>query len=242
MKKKVLCKDQRNDLVSKLTNLFKGVEAEEIDDAVEEAKRKVSIEISEERKRELGELFDSQVEILKSRGCPKAILESFQDKRDEVLNKAAEMEIPEGNIPFIPVIPRSYMTIYGLMPMVRNDEKVGYTYLDPNELSDVVETPDKPYFMFNVEDGRDMLGKSPEKAEKLIKKKERSCLTDNEGIALCIQSDVLLSHNVDCTGSRYEQGDGVPIVYLDGGKPRLSSLDLDSSHGSWGSASCEERS
>jgi len=115
------------------------------------------------------------METLKSRGCPQAILEAFGNQRNAVLSKTAEMEILEGHIPFVPVIPRTYMGVYGLMPMVRNGDEVGYTYLDPKEITDKVETPKGPYFIYDVEDGKEMLGDSPKKAEKLIKEQNRSC-------------------------------------------------------------------
>jgi len=242
MTKKELCKDQREGLIAKLTAFFKGLEVEVIDDVVAEAKKQATAETVEERKNGLTKLFDSQMETLKSRGCPQAILEAFQNLRDAVLSKAAEMEIPKGHIPFVPVIPRIYMGVYGLMPMVRNGEKVGYTYLDPNEITDQVETPKNPYFIYDVENGKDMLGKSPEKAEKLITEQKRSCLTDDEGIAVCIHTNVLSEHYVDCTGSRYKRVDRVPIVYLGGGGPRLDWVSFGHSSDGWGSASCRSRS
>ncbi len=181
---------------------------------VAEAKKQATAETVEERKNGLAKLFDSQMETLKSRGCPQAILEAFQNQRDAVLSKAAEMEIYEGHIPFVPVIPRIYMGVYGLMPMVRNGEKVGYTYLDPNEITDQVETPKNPYFIYDVEDGKDMLGKSPEKSEKIITEQKRSCLTADEGIAVCTHTNVLSEHYVDCAGSHYRRADGVPRVSI----------------------------
>jgi hypothetical protein len=237
-----LCKDQREGLVAKLSAFFNGLETEVIDDVVAEAKKQASAESAEERKRGLGKLFDSQMETLKSRGCPQAILEAFQDKKSEVLGKAAEMEIGEGHIPFIPVIPRAYLGIYGLMPMVRHGDKAGYTYLDPNEITDNVKTPKGPYFIYDVEDGRDMLGKSPEKAEKLIKNQGRSCLTADEGVALCAQTSVLSEHYVDCTGSRYGRADRVLDVFLYDARPRLSWDYAGNSDDRWGSASCRSRS
>lgn len=236
-----LCKDQREGLVAKLTAFFKGLTAEEINDVVTEARQQATVETVQEHKNGFAKLFDSQIETLKSRGCPQAILEAFGNQRDAVLSKAAEMEIPEGHIPFVPVIPRSYMGIYGLMPMVRNGDKVGYTYLDPNEMTDNMEVPKAPYFIYDVEDGKDMLGKSPEKAEKLIKEQNRSCLTADEGIAVCVHKDVLSEHYVDCTGSRCGRSDEVPVVYLRDGRPGLSWSDADDSVDGWGSASCRSR-
>jgi len=242
MAKKELCKDQREGLVAKLTAFFKGLEAEVIDDVVAEVKKQATAETIEERRNGLAKLFDNQMETLKSRGCPQAILEVFQNQRDAVLSKATEMEISKGHIPFVPVIPRTYMGVYGLMPMVRNEDKVGYTYLDPNEITDKLETPKGPYFIYDVEDGEGMLGKSPKKAEQLIAEQKRSCLTIDEGIAVCVHTNVLSEHYVDCTGSRYESADRVPSICLDGDEPRLRWNYLFNSSVRWGSASCRSRS
>jgi len=240
MAEKELFKDQREGLVTKLTVLFKGLEDEVIDDVVAEAKKQAAVEMIEGRQNELAKLFDGQMEILKSRGCPQRILEVFQDQHDTVLSKAAKMEIPKDHIPFVPVIPRTYMGIYGLIHMVRNEDKVGYTSLDPNEITDKVETPKIPYFIYDVEDG--MLGKSPKKAEQLIAEQKRSCLTIDESIALCVHTNVLSEHYVDCTGSRYGRADLVPSIYLNDDRPEIGWDHLDFPDDWWGSASCRNRS
>jgi hypothetical protein len=241
MTKKELCKDQREGLIAKLTAFFKGLGAEVIDDVVAEAKKQANAETIEDRKNGLAKLFDSQMETLKSRNCPLAILEAFQNKKSEVLSKAAEMEIPEGNIPFIPVIPRSYLGIYGLMPMVRNGEKVGYTYLDPNEMTDNEEVPKNPYYIYDVEPGKVTLGKSPEDAEKIIKKQNRLRHITDEDIAVCVHTNVLSDHYLWSTGSRYEHSGRVPLVYLCDDGPELRWGLADRSFGRWGSASCRSR-
>ena len=250
---KKLCKDQKKNLVAKLKPLFHGLASDDITEAVSEAKKGNDLETIEEHKNILAKLFDDWMETFRVVNCSKVIIEMFLEQKEEAVKKMSEIwtemyagetlkSLADRGIYLgIPVVPRPYMTIYGLMLMVRNGENVGYTYLDPNKLSDVVETPDKPYFMFNVEDGRDMLGKSPKKSEELIKKKERSCLVDNEGIALCIHADVLSHHNVDCTGSRCKQGDEVPHVCLNDDRPKLSSDGIGYSHDEWGSASCRSR-
>lgn len=237
-----LCEGQREGLVSKLSAFFKGLTTEEIDDVVTGARKQANVEILQERKDGFAKLFDSQMETLKSRGCPRTILDTFQNKRDEVLSKATEMEIPQDHIPFVPVIPRTYMGVYGLMHMVRNGEKVGVTHLVPKEITDKVKTPKGPYFIYDVEDGKDMLlGRSPKKAEKLIKKQNRSCLTVDEGIAMCVHSNVLTVHYVDCTGSRYLRARCAPNVYLYDGLPKLDWSYLGDSADRWGSASCRSR-
>ncbi len=76
--------------------------------------------------------IERQMKTLRARQCPEVICEILERQRNTVLAKAAA-EIPEEHIPFVPVIPRSYLGIYGLMPMVMSGDKVGYTYLNPNE-------------------------------------------------------------------------------------------------------------
>jgi len=242
MTKKELCKDQREGLIAKLTAFFKGLGVEVIDDVVAEAKKQANAETVEDRKNGLAKLFDSQMETLKSRNCPQTIIEAFQNKKPEVLSKAVEMEVPEGNIPFVPVIPRSYMGIYGLMPMVRNGDKVGYTYLDPNEITDnEEEIPKNPYYIYDVEPGKATLGKSPEDVEKIIKKQNRLRHITDEDIAVCIHTNVLSDHYLWNTGSRYRHSDGVPFVCLFDGRPRLCWCYADDSNLEWGSASCRSR-
>ena len=235
-----LCKDQKEGLVAKLSAFFKGLSGDEIDDVVAEARQLANAETLEEKKGKLTKLFESQLEKLKALGTPQAILEAFGNKKDEVVSKAAEMAIAEGNIPFLPVIPRSYLGIYALMPMVKHENRVGYTYLDPNELTDVVETPKNPYYAFDVENGKAMLSKSPMDAEKIIKSQKRSCLTADEVIAVGIHNEVLSDHNMDATGSRSES-DGVPRLCLSVGRPRLSWSNPDYSLDGWGSGSCGSR-
>lgn len=242
MTKKELCKDQREGLIAKLTAFFKGLGAEVIDDVVAEAKKQANAETVEDRKNGLAKLFDNQLETLKSQNCPQAILEAFQNKKSDVLNKAAEMEIPEGNIPFVPVIPRSYMGIYGLMPMVRNDDKMGYTYLNPNEMTDnEEEIPKNPYYIYDIEPGKVTLGKSPEDAEKIIKKQNRLRHITDEDIAVCVHTDVLSDHYLWSTGSRYVLSGWVPNVCLSGDVPELGWDVADCSFDEWGSASCRSR-
>jgi hypothetical protein len=181
------------------------------------------------------------MKTLESRGCPGAIAEAFQAKRDEVLSMAVAMEMPEEHIPFIPVIPRSYLGIYGLMPMVRNGDKVGFTYLNPNEITDNEKTPKSPYFIYDVEDGIGTLGKTPESAGQLIKKQDRLCHIPDEDIALAIHTSVLSHHYLWSTGSRCGDAGGVPLVCLHGGGPELHWHDAGSSSSKWGSASCRSR-
>ncbi|MBU1148880.1 hypothetical protein KKI23_02200 [Patescibacteria group bacterium] len=240
----MLRKDQRKDLVIKLTTIFKDLELgefEEINDVVTEARKQATIDIVMKRNGGLVNLFDDQIETLKSRGCPQAILEVFQNKKSKVIVKAVKMEIPEGNIPFVPVIPRTYMGIYGLMPMVRNGNNVGYTHLDPNDIIDNEEVPKGLYYVYDVEPGKATLGKSSKEAEKIIKKQNRLCHILDEDIATCVHTDVLSDHYLMSTGSCDRNGNEVPHICISDDEPVLSWYCDGDLHGRWGSASCRSR-
>ncbi|MDA2936357.1 DUF5701 family protein [Patescibacteria group bacterium AH-259-L05] len=226
-----------SNFVDKLVDLFKTRSHEEINEAVTSAKERLDSESQEKQRETLADLFKAQLQTLKDRGCPEAIVSMFENQKSDVLAKAIEMTFGEENTPFLPVIPRTYASIYYQMPMVKNGSKTGYTYLDPAEITDVVETPNKPYYIFDVEDGEAMRRTSPKDAEKRIKKQNRRCLTEVEVIALGVHTDVLSRHYVDAAGSRYESDD-VPGLYLSDGQPRLSYDWLVLAHVKWGSASC----
>jgi hypothetical protein len=232
--------DRKEELIGKIAILIKGFTDDEIDEVVAEAKEQVNSEILAEKKDKLTELFKSQLEKLKSLGCPQMILEIFSNKKNEVITKASEMSIGEGNIPFLPVIPRNYLGIHASILMVKYGDKAGYTNLNPNEITDKVKTPKLPYFVLNVEDGKATLGKKVKDATKLIKKQGRLILTDIEVIAIGILTNVLSHHNVDAAGSRY-RSNNCPDLHKHGGVPVLGYDGLDTSDGQWGSASCSAR-
>ena len=234
-----LCKDQ---LVVKLVSLFEKADQSRIDDAVAEAKGQLTTEAKQAKRNDLEKLFDGQIATLKDRGTPEQIVEILQNQKGAVLTKASEMAIGDGNIPFLPVIPRSFRSPYDLMAMVRNGAKAGYTYLKPTQISDVVDAPQEPYYIYDVEGGNATRGKSPEAAEKILKQQKRSPFTAAEVTALATHTDVLSKHYVWATGSRYESADGVPLVYLDGGgRPELFWIYVGYSLVPWGSASCGSR-
>lgn len=190
----------------------------------------------------LEKLFNSQIATLKDRGVPKQIIEILWDQKGTVLKKASKEAHGDGNIPFLPVIPRTFRSPYDLMTMVRNGGKAGYTHLNPTQIFDVVDAPQEPYYIYDVKDGSSTHGKSPENAEKTFKSQKRSPLTVAEVMALTTHTDVLPKHYVWATGSRYGSADEVPVVYLDGGiRPGLGCDYVNVSRGHWGSASCGNR-
>lgn len=229
-------------LIGKLFALLREPDPDKFDDAVAQAKNQLTTEQKQVKRIDLEKLFDAQIAILKDRGTPEQVVEILQNQKSSVLAKASGMTFGDGNIPFLPVIPRTFRSPYDLMAMVRNGGKAGYTYLNPTQISDVVDTPKEPYYIYDVEDGNSTRGKSPEAAEKIFKEQKRSPLTAAEVMALTVHTDVLSKHYVWATGSRYDSADKVPHVYLDGGdRPELSCFCVGSPNDLWGTASCGSR-
>ena len=107
--------------------------------------------------------------------------------------------------------------------------------LDLSKITDLYPLSD---YIYDVEDGMKMLGKSPSKAIEELKKSKRRPLTVSEGLALFRKDKkILKNHYIDLGGSRYGSG-FAPGLFLAGGKPKLSYDGLVYSYDGWGSASC----
>ena len=207
---------------------------------VAEAKNQLIAEAKWANRGHLEQLFDTQIATLNDRSVPMQIVEMFHEQRDQVIAKASEMSFENGRMPFLPIIPRTYLSIYSQMPMVKSGGNAGYTYLKPTAITDVVTAPEDPYYIYDIEDGEAMRGKTPQDAEKLIRKQGRFGLTEVEVISLGVHTDVLSKHYVDAVGFRYFS-DRVPDLYLNDGEPELDWVYLGSSYDHWGAASCGSR-
>ena len=233
-------KVNKDQLVSKLVEIFKDADVD-IDEIINEFKSQLE---ARKRKRyeDLEKLFDKQIQTLKDRGCPEQIIELLTEQKRPVVFKASEMAFEKGHIPFLPVIPRPYRGLYDLVAMVWNKDKQGCNHLNPVVIIDTIDTPTRPYYIYDVEDGEATLKKSSETAEKVFKKQSRFPLTVDEVIALCIHTDVLSRHTVLAVASRYNNLDQVLIAYLDYyGQPLFNYTLVSNSHDHWGSPSCGSR-
>src|SRR3989344_9595815 len=104
-----------------------------------EAKNQLTEKSKQAKRRKLKKLFDTQTATLKDRGVPEQIVEILQNQKGAVVKKASEMNVVDGNIAFLPIIPRSFRSPYDLMAMVRNGSKVGSTNLNPTQNYDEVD-------------------------------------------------------------------------------------------------------
>lgn len=150
----------------------------------------------------------------------------------------------EGWSPFAICIPGSFMLYNQQMPTVVHNGRTGQNYLPQEKVTLANETRAiagtnfaMPYLAVNVEDGRRVLGKSPNTCMKQFKQEGRFGLTVDGVIAVAIHAPFLGHHNADAPGSGCG-GSYVPGLYLDGGRPRLDYSSPGNSNPGWGSASC----
>ena len=114
-------------------------------------------------------------------------------------------------------------------------------YLDLNCHKDLHLKPQGRWgWLYGVEDGKKMLGISPDSCVEKFRRNNRRGLMTVEGLALYRENpDLLKDHYVDLSGSRC---DGfkvvVPNLYLHFGVPTLSDLWEGGGDSHWGSASC----
>jgi len=229
-------------MISRLVPLLRDADPVSFDNAVEQAKSQLTAETNQSKQTDLGRLFDIQIATLKDRDVPEQIVRLVQNQKDAVIQKASGMIIGEENIPFLPIIPRSYLSPHSQMAATRNGVKVGYTDIDPNSITDQVKTSHKPYYIYDVEDGTSTLGNSPEDAEKIINRQRRFSFTVAEILALVVHTNVLSRYCVWATASRYDGSIMNPYASLnDTGRPGLKWGFTVGSDGRWASPSAGSR-
>jgi len=141
------------------------------------------------------------------------------------------------------IVPESLLLIPQKLSLVEWKGRRGVNYLDLSELRNAkgVETPQVPYLLLDVEDGRAMKNVSPDNCMMQFKREGRLGLTVNEGIMLITHHfEILDDHFVDCPGSRFGSN-YVPCICL--GAFQVALYYSDSAHSTerWGSASCGSR-
>ena len=120
-------------------------------------------------------------------------------------------------------------------PLEKQLKKLGVVnYLDLSQFAHSHQENE----IFDVEDGSEMLGKSPNECMEKFFKSDRRGLTIYEGLALLRKNPkVFGSHFIDLCGSRRGGGD-VAHWWLSGGRPELGWSWASGSGAEWGSASC----
>ena len=181
---------------------------------------------------ELSKTFDSQRKRLEELGYSKQVIEKAKKLKEPAIKKARQMTFGKNNSSLLIVVPKEEEDINEQMKMIG-----GENYLDVDKISNVTDIPKEVYIAFDIENGKETQGKSPEDSEEIIQKQNRECFIPEENIALQAQTNVLQDHNIDATGSRYGPSGRVPDLFLIVSRPKLYSYDIGHANGRWGSPS-----
>lgn len=171
----------------------------------------------------LCKIFEAQLQLLRERGCPELIIDSLKERKKDVISWAKEMFSPKERIPFLPVIPFNYLSAYSQILMLRHKglkgEIITTSFLNLiSDITDIIDTPKYPYYIFDVEDGSEILARGLVDTAHILDKQCRSPLTAAEGIMLDIQYDTLSKHFLCMIGSRIN-GDRYFHLFLEDNKP-----------------------
>jgi len=189
-----------------------------------------------------------QLGTLTARGCPDWIVEYLEELKDPVLEELMRRfrtcRLRPGRVPALPVIPTSILSARHQMEWVVSEWRKGTSDLTESKLGLDPKVargrrPVMPYYVFDVEDGRNFLGMSMATTLLEIERAERVPLNVAQGIALAIHAAVLTHHTFDLPAERYgtvaeeveaeggrskrviEVGQEVPLMCIMAGQPKL---------------------
>ncbi|MBI2633325.1 MAG: hypothetical protein HYW78_02955 [Parcubacteria group bacterium] len=195
--------------------------------------------------------FNRQVDILVNKGFPALTKRKEQEFRAiftplrKHLFKLSREKFPEGHIPFIIVPSEKLLSLQKKVSLMEVEGEKGYTVLDLSELktAEGVEIPESlVYLTVDVENGKAMLGKSPNKSVEHFREEYRFSLTVEEGVAFILYyPEILKDHNIDLPGSRFGDGKAADLWLIVGGRLGLDWHWANYSDAKWGSASCGRR-
>ena len=163
----------------------------------------------------LEDIFDWQVNALLNKGFPQLANLSEQDFLKQYiyplkskLVEIQELEISDGNIPFIIVIPDEFVSIQKQIKKVEveGEEKTISSGLIEryNKYTNFKHQFFNPYLIINVEDGNDTREKSPYESSHIFAIQKRQSFVIDEGIALVLYyPEILKSHSLDLLSSLF---------------------------------------
>lgn len=203
----------------------------------------------------LRKLFEEQVETLVSKGYPEragwteaAFRRRLAPLRQHVETlKSDTCDYEMGRLPFVVVITRDLVPVDAAMSLVERQGKSGHVAMEPVRPEDFAPIlkipPGGVYLLAGIDRGEESLNVRPEDALKMIRKKRRSPLTIEEGIALVTHHPDFLrkNHCFSLLASR-RSDQRVPAIWIDGAKrPKLGWCWDRNPHTWLGSASCRRR-
>jgi hypothetical protein len=202
--------------------------------------------------------FDRQVANLVSRGYPRIVgigprrfhmnLQALKGQAGKLT--PSEFDPGKGRLPFVIVIHGEWVEAEKVMSLVEREEKSGFTKMFPREPGDFrpIEGVNIPsglaYLAVDIERGGQYNDIPPREALKSIKRRRRSPLTIDEGIAIITQYPEFLSKNgcYSMLASRCKGDLRVPAIWITKENRVRLGWCWDGNPHSWlGSASCGYR-
>jgi|ERR1700722_2708958 len=181
------------------------------------------------------QLFDQMVERLKAKFEGSGI---FKPSHADPFRRG----LPYKLFLLVPPQPKALLVDRDLLnhvvSLVEANGKTGKNYLDPKDLKDLIEIPEGPSLLMDIEDGNKRRDVKPSVSRENIKAEGRHPYTTWMGIVHAIVfPEVFQSHNMDLVGSRSEPG-STPFLSLGGGGGRLDAVWGDDADPKWGAPSC----
>ncbi|MBN1613947.1 MAG: hypothetical protein JW950_05730 [Deltaproteobacteria bacterium] len=247
--------DLKESKVSQIVSLFADVPPQKdimifIDDVFAEAKVRLEEMAKTAKAAYYEDIFDEQLERLRSLGCPAFIINKLKTHKVDVISRVCSLDIVENRNPLIPVIPNQYLTIYSQLAMINLNGMTGDTDLESSRILNVLKKGlsqndskifDGIYFILDIDDGANTEKLTSVEANEKIKGKNRSPLTVEEIIALLLQRNEPLDSNLLAGGSRYEQDDIAPICTVEKDKIWLKTCFTNTIHPNSVTPSCGMR-
>lgn len=189
---------------------------------------------------ELLDILDAQARKFSPSGTRFKFIKEASDLFFLLREKVPDsISVPSGesrNLPLVLVFPFGLMPFEDQLQTVRYKGKSSHSFLNPEDIVNVVDAPDRPtaapYLLVNVECGYKSLGLSPYKAG--VELTPRHAMNVEEVLALTIiNPEIFSDHNLHASGSRILDTNHklfVPDFYVYGGKIKMkrdSELDAD---------------
>jgi hypothetical protein len=213
------CKDEEKTLARKLVELFYEVNPENVIQSIKEAQKF----IDKEKLLRGGlyrNLFDYQVYLLEKFLIDQdfeidnidSLIACIRRQKNNVVEKAVDMYIPENHIPFLIVLDFSkIIPIEKISLILDKDVKIALS------LDGISHKKGCKGFhiVYDIDNGKETVGKSSCCVNEIFKSSERFALTFDESLMLCFWDGTLMNHSVVCAGSFYQEKDkilGVPKI------------------------------
>jgi hypothetical protein len=202
--------------------------------------------------------FDRQVENLMQKGYPKVAGVETEEfiKHIEPLKKrikrlaVPEIDLEKGRLAFVIVIKSDWVVAEKAMSLVKRQGKTGFAKMYPREPKDfkTIDSVSLPggmaYLLVDIDRGKDNINMPPDEALEMIRKKNRSPLTIDEGVAIVTHYPEFLMRNncFSLLASRCNGDRRVPAIWINGEKKaHLGWCWAGNPHTWLGSASCGSR-